>query len=263
MCKRITTTLIVSCITLTIWCKNIIVIDHQEIPRQQKEAILILPGFGSKIQGTKDQKKYFAHKGYDLFIPDYISRKSVQHSVNNINDFIQKNHLQEYSKIHVFGYIVGSWTINTWIQQHPDHNIANIIYDRSPLQERAPVTLVRDRPLLMKIFAGPMMESFSKTPYPPLDKKQIRLGILVESKATNLIRRHKKTALSLGPVRWDTAQFNQDYDDLLYTWLNHDDMYSRFDIIGAEIFHFIQHGRFSDGARRSPFTDDPFMPFLE
>jgi hypothetical protein len=115
-------------------------------------------------------------------------------------------------------------------------------------------------PVLIKILAGPMMKEFSRTPYPSLDNRRIRVGLLIESKATKLIRRHKKTALSLGPIRWDTPSFQQTADDVHYTWLNHDDMYSRFDVIGPEIWHFIQHGRFSAAAQRVPFTDDPFIP---
>lgn len=241
--------------------KDIVVISNKQQPRSEKEALLILPGFGSKIHGSKHQRRYFSHKGYDLFIPDYISRKSVTASVKNVDDFWQKQHLAEYKKVHVFGYIVGSWAINLWIQAHPEHNIATIIYDRSPLQERAPAVLLRDRPVLIKILAGPIMKAFSQTPYPTLAKGDIRVGILIESKATKLIRRHKKTTLSMGPVTWDLDQFRQESDDAIYTWLNHDQMYLRFDIIGSELFYFIEHGRFSESAKRQPYTEDPFTPF--
>lgn len=258
--KAFLTTCLLCLFVLPLTGKDVVVIADKNLPRSQKEALLILPGFGSKIHGSKAQKRYFANKGYDLFIPSYISRKSVAATVKNVDEFYQKHHLGEYKKVHVFGYIVGSWAVNLWIKAHPENNIATIIYDRSPLQERAPAALVKDMPVLIKILAGPMMKDFSRTPYPSLDRKNIRIGLLIESKATKLIRRHKKSALSLGPVQWDLIPFRQTADDAHYTWLNHDDMYSRFDVVGPEIWHFIQHGRFSEAARRVPFTDDPFIP---
>ena len=238
--------------------KDVVVIANKNIPRAEKEALLILSGFGSKKYGSKHQKKYFAQQQYDLFIPDYISRKSIDASVENLDAFIQKHHLQEYRKIHVFAYIVGAWTINIWIEKHPKHNIATIVYDRSPIQERAPYSIVKDRSWLLQLIVGPVMEEFSRTPYPPLQHAGIRTGVLVESTATGLMRRHKKTALAMAPLRWDIGQFGEPYDDGFYTWLNHDQLYTRFDVIGQEIFQFIRYGRFSDTARRVPYDGDPF-----
>lgn len=238
--------------------RDVAIIHNKQVPRGEKEALLILPGFGSKIHGNKHQRRFFKQGQYDVFIPDYISRKSVEASVNNLEDFMQRQHLGEYRKVHVFGYIVGSWTINLWLQRHHTHNIATIVYDRSPLQERAPYALVKDRPRLIKLLAGPIMADFNATPYPPLSAPDIRVGIIVESRATKLIKRHKKTALSMGHLHWDMTQFRQEYLDAMYTLLNHDDMYTKVARIGPEVYHFIQHGRFSDQARRTPYDIDPF-----
>ncbi len=238
--------------------RDVVVIINPNAKRADKEALLILPGFGSKIHGSKHQKAYFSNKSYDLFIPKYIGRKSVRQSVENLDAFINKHHLCEYRKIHVFGYIVGSWTINTWLKDHPNHNIATIIYDRSPLQERAPTVFVKSMPLISKLFGGPIMNEFCTLPYPSVDKNAIRIGILIESKATKLIRKHKEMTLSLGELRWDLAQFNQKHDDAYYILLNHDELYKRFDTVGPEIFHFIENGRFSTNARRTPYEGDPF-----
>ena len=49
--------------------KDVFSIENNSIPISEKEAILILPGFGSKIHGVKHIKNFFSHKGYDLFIP--------------------------------------------------------------------------------------------------------------------------------------------------------------------------------------------------
>jgi hypothetical protein len=246
-----------------LFSKNIVVIEDKNVPRNQKEAILILPGFGSKLNGTKAQRRFFAKKGYDLFIPDYLSRKSMAATLEKFDRFFEKQHLNEYRKIHVFSYLVGSWTINNWIEKHPENNIFTIIYDRSPLQERAPQVVVSESPLI-NFAAGPVLRDFSRMPYPVLQNKNgIRTGIIIESKATKYIKRHKKAALALGPVRWDFENLGQPADDFFYTWLDHDRMYKRFDVIGEEIFFFIKNGRFSENARRKPFEEDPFLPFLE
>ncbi len=36
-------------------------------------------------------------------------------------------------------------------------------------------------------------------------------------------------------------------------------MYTRFDISGSEIFHFIKNHAFTEAAKREPFSDDPFV----
>ncbi len=240
--------------------KNVVVIEDKIKPRSEKEAILILPGFGSKLNGTKHQRRFFQKKGYDLFIPDYISRKSMDRTLQNFDQFYEKQRLGEYSRVHVFAYIVGSWTINAWLEKHSASNISTIIYDRSPLQERAPQVLIKDSPRIIRLLAGPIMRDFSEMPYPVLAKKKgIRVGIIIESKATKLIKRHRKTTLALGPIRWDLENLGQPADDFFYTWLDHDRMYKRFDMIGAEVFGFIKKGRFSETARRKPYEGDPFL----
>jgi len=87
--------------------KERVFIDNSK-PLNEKEAILILPGFGSRVQGTKHIADFFFNKGYDVYIPDYIARKSINNCVNNLDKFIIKYKFKEYKKIHVFSYIVGS-----------------------------------------------------------------------------------------------------------------------------------------------------------
>lgn len=229
----------------------------------EKEAILILPGFGSRIQGTKEIANYFFNKGMDVFIPDYIARKSIKNCVNNMDEFITKYKLMGYKKVHVFSYIVGSWTLNEWIKQHPKNNIASIVFDRSPLQERAPYALVKDIPFIIRMVAGKIMKEFSLTPYPPIPKGEMNIGIIIESKATKLLKKHKKSALIPGPILWDVASLHQENSDFFYTWLDHDLMYTRFDIIGEEILYFFKNGQFTDQAKRDTYTEDPFTPYNE
>jgi hypothetical protein len=243
--------------------KDRIYIADASNPISEREAILILPGFGSKVHGSKAQADFFFNKGVDVFIPKYIARKSIKNCVTNIDEFITKYNLMGYKKVHVFCYIAGGWTFNQWILEHPKNNISSIVYDRSPLQERAPYALVKDVPLIIRIISGKIMKEFSKTPYTPIQKNNISIGIVIESKATKLIRKHKKSALSLGPVLWDEEALKQDYSDFCYTWLDHDGMYTRFDVIGNDILYFFKNGKFDSKANRNPFNEDPFIPYIE
>ena len=236
--------------------KDIFSIENNSIPISEKEAILILPGFGSKIHGVKHIKNFFSHKGYDLFIPHYIGRDSLQQCVITLNNFLESHHLLKYKKIHVLSYIAGSWVINLWIQQHPTNNIASIIYDRSPLQERAPYVLVKDKPKLIKFLAGNIMKQFSQTPYPTINNDEKKLGIIIENKSTKLIRKHKKTTLSLGPINFNKDSLHQSCDDYFYACINHDEMYYKFETIGDEIVLFFKSGSFSANAQKLNFQFD-------
>jgi hypothetical protein len=237
---------------------GVAIIEKPDLPRQAKEALLILPGFGSKTEGIGDLKSYFSGHGYDLFIPDYIGRGSLAECVGNLDRFQKDHHLIEYRKLHVFAYILGGWTLNTWIRSHPTNNIVTIVYDRSPLQERAASVMLRDSPLLTRWAIGPVVEEFAKSPYPPIPNDQKNIGVVIESRATKLIRKHKKTALSLGPLNWDIAGTRQDYDDYFYTLNNHDDMYHEFKIIGREVLYFIKNREFSASVPRKRPVVDPF-----
>lgn len=238
--------------------KDVIVIENKSIPLIEKEAILILPGFGSKIHGVKDIKNYFSHKGYDVYIPHYIGRDSLQQCVINVNAFIEKHQLLQYKKVHVFSYIAGSWVINLWLQQHPVNNIASVVYDRSPLQERAPCVLVKDNPIIIKLLAGNIMKKFSQAAYPSIINDEKNLGAIIENKVTKLIRKHKKTALSLGPINFNKDSLHQKFDDYLYECINHDEMYYHFDKIGEEILYFFKNGAFSKNTKKEPFEYDVF-----
>ena len=244
-------------------CTHIIVEHQPEIAKSEKEALLILPGFSDNRKRRKKQKAFFEKLDYDLYIPDYHSRKSFALTVDNLQTFYEAEELGEYKKIHVFSYIIGSWAINTFIQQNGRKNITTIIYDRSPLQERAPQVVEEKIPLLGEMSKGKVLADFSEIPYPVLEQDSIKIGIIVESKATKLMKFFRKTVLSYGEVRWDAAFFQQNFEDLIYTPLNHTQMYTRFDIIGADIIHFLEYGQFLETTRRVPYEWDFFEKWKE
>lgn len=181
MRSKAITILIVLCLNATIAFshrKDIVLIEDTTISLSNKEAILILPGFNSKKHGVKDIRDYFAHKGYDVFIPHYLGRDSLQQSVNTVNDFMNEHHLPQYKKIHVFSYIAGTWVLNIWLQQHPQNNITSIVYDRSPMQERVPFALVEDNSFLVKLFLGKVLKQFAQTSYPTIQNDSKQIGII-------------------------------------------------------------------------------------
>jgi hypothetical protein len=238
--------------------KEYIIIDSSGIARGDKEALLILPGFGARYEGVTDLAEYFGRKGYDVFIPDYISRDSLNKCVANLDAFMVKNKLSEYKRVHVFSFIIGSWTLNRWLTRHQENNIATIVYDRSPLQERAPYALVKDMRFVMRVLEGRIMEEFSRIPYEPVINDSTNIGIIIESRATRLIRKHKKSALEQGEPDWSLEGLKQDCDDYFYSLNDHDEMYHDFSVVGPELFHFIAHGRFTDQAMRTRPAIDPF-----
>ena len=238
--------------------KEIIVIEDAAVPKAKKEALLILPGLGDSNRGRRHQKRYFTNRGYDLFIPDFKDRKSIEATVLKLEKFFFDNHLDEYKKVHVFSYIMGSWVLNKFIQKNGRLNIASIVYDRSPLQERAPRVIAERIPLIGTIAVGKVVIDMSNMTYPSIEKEDLRIGILVESRATPLIKLFRKRTLSYGDIDWHILDFQQKYNDLIYIPLNHDEMYLRFDVVGHDILHFIETGEFTKDSRRIPYDWDAF-----
>ncbi len=240
---------------------DVIVIHRPEIPRVAKEALLILPGIGDSKKRRQIQKAYFENQGYDLFIPNYIVKNSYTKSIDKFELFYYNHKLEEYSKVHVFSYVLGSWIINTFIKKNGYQNISTIVYDRSPLQERAPRIVAEVIPNFTKLIKGKVTLDFAKIVYPSIVKMDINIGIIVESKATKLIRFFRKKTTSYGEIDWNNLDFKQEYDDLIYTHLNHDEMYTNFDDIGNDIISFIKTGQFLNDSRRVSFMWDVFEKY--
>ena len=243
--------------------KEIVIINKPDIPRSQKEALIILPGAGDSNRGRRKQADFFGKAGYDLYIPDYFDRKSLPGTPEKLREFYEEMGLAEYRKVHVFSYIIGSWVINEYINRYGAGNIASIVYDRSPLQERAPMLMAEKLRLVAKIAVGNILLDLSKTPYPPIDKGDLKIGIVVESKATFLIKMFRKHAMSYGEIDWHKLDFGQEHDDLIFTWLDHRKMYLRFDVVGDEVLAFIRNGSFPEDSRREPYEWDVFEKYRE
>jgi hypothetical protein len=247
-------------ISAPLMSQEVIVEDTSSV--HVNEAIVILPGFGDTKKGRKNQKSFFQHKGYDLYIPKYKDSKSLDNCVKNLEVFYEEQELKKYDRVHFFSYIVGSWTLNKFILKNGIRNISSIVYDRSPIQERAPYIVDKHLGFLVWLKGVKhIMKEMAETPYVPIEKDGIDIGIIIESKATPLMRIYKKKTLKMGKILWDVPPLNQSHDDYHYTWLNHDQMYTRFDIVGAEIFNFIKRGTFSTNAKREKYVWDPFVSY--
>ena len=247
-------------ISAPLMSQEVIVEDTSSV--HVNEAIVILPGFGDTKKGRKNQKSFFQHKGYDLYIPKYKDSKSLDNCVKNLEVFYEEQELNKYDRVHFFSYIVGSWTLNKFILKNGIRNISSIVYDRSPIQERAPYIVDKHLGFLVWLKGVKhIMKEMAQTPYISIEKDGIDIGIIIENKATPLMRVYKKKTLKMGKILWDVPSLNQSHDDYHYTWLNHDQMYTRFDIVGDEIFNFINKGSFSKNAKREKYDWDPFVSY--
>ena len=223
------------------------------------EAILILPGFGSKYHFLNKIKQAFNKAPYDVFVPRYIDRRSLKETLRNLECYWQRHALSTYQKVHVFSYIVGSWTINSWIAKNGKANIETIVYDRSALQERAPFVLVQDMKLVKFLLFGGVVNDLLDTPYIPLIDTSIRRGMLLETYATNTIRKHQQTAASIGPYCWNISCFGQHVNDYRFIQLNHDQMYTHPEAFAEAFLHFIRNGNFGTHLQTVQPVENPFM----
>lgn len=244
--------------------QNIVLIQNPDLSFSQKDAILILPGFADSKKGRKAQLKEFSKLGIDLYIPDYIHKHSYEKTNQNIEDYFKKYKLSEYKNLYCFSYIMGTYVLNTYIQNHGFGNIKVIVSNRSPLQERAPRLVKEKLSLVGRITKGKLVNEFSTVEYPEIpNPDNVNIGIVIENKATKLVRIYKKTVLSYGPINMSADALKQKYDDYVYTYLNHDEMYVRFDVIGETIRAYIKNGKFPEASKKEPYNFDLFTKYKD
>lgn len=243
--------------------KDKIIVTDAGIPKEKREAILLLNGFGSLYHSDKNQIKALGHQGFDLLIPDYISRQSIAGCVENLQEFYANNHLSQYKAIHVFAYIVGSWTVNQWIPQYHPQNIASIVYDRSALQERVPQILDHDNPLLSGMFFGKIMHDLAEMQYPVLANPSCNTGLIIECKASHILFKKKSSFDALPPIHHEIDGFHQPTPHYAYYFQSHDDLYTQLDQISEDILHFFREGKFPPTVSQSPCSLDPFGPYYK
>jgi len=224
-----------------------------------RDALLVLPGFGYGRAGEKALRSLaasMAREGVDLYVPTYVTRSGLASSRAKLERFIRDNRLDRYERLHVFAFLAGGWTLNPLIERQPLPNLATVIYDRSPFQERAPRIATTRLHFLTWLRYGSTVFDVARTPYRPFESPEVKVALMVETAPTSFIRRYADAAREDGPFAFGCGSFLQRYDDCLYLPLNHNEVYARFAEVWPEVNTFIRRGRFSDAASRMPPVDD-------
>ena len=74
--KKLIYTLIFFLLFNSIYAQEVIFIDTSEYVFE-KQALVILNGFGDSKKNRKIQQEFFQEKGYDLFIPEYVEKTQL------------------------------------------------------------------------------------------------------------------------------------------------------------------------------------------
>jgi hypothetical protein len=249
-------------IAIAFACLGAVTATTSQPAPSRSEAFVVLRGFGYSGDGERAIRALqpaMAAAGFDLYIPDYISRSGLVEGRKNLQRFMQ-DYTARYDKVHVFAFINGGWTVNPLIGGSGAQKVATVIYDRSPLQERAPRIADEKLHFLTWVRYGSPVFDLAHTPYPPLTASGVRVGLVVETSPTSFVRDHEAAARSYGAFRFDCDAFAQRYDDCMYVNLNHDELYVRFADVWPDVLSFIRGGRFSSAANRTPPSGDPFAP---
>jgi hypothetical protein len=225
------------------------------------EAFVVLRGFGYGGGGERAFRALepaIAREGFDLHVPDYISRGGLVDSRAKLQRYFQSR-LAHYERVHVFSFIAGGWTLNPLLADASMPNLATVIYDRSPLQERAPRIADETLHFLAWLRYGRPLFDVARTPYLPLEVPSVRVGLLIETAPTKFVRKRERLARSYGDLQFECEAFDQRYDDCMFVDMNHDDLYKRFGEVWPDVHSFIRTGLFSSAADRTAPTVDPFL----
>lgn len=246
-----------ACITA---CASAVIRPSLSPSKPGADALLVLPGFGYSRAGEKALRSLaasMAGEGVELYVPTYISRSGLIESRAKLQRFIRDHRLDRYDRLHVFAFIAGAWTLNPLVETRGLPNLATVVYDRSPFQERAPRIADEKLHFLTWVRYGSPVFDIAKTPYAPLTAPDVKVALVVETTPTSFIKRYEQTARGYGPFRFECDAFMQRYDDCLYLQMNHDELYVRFAEVWPELLAFIRTGRFTSTANRALPSGDP------
>lgn len=241
-------------------CAGSIARPHTSPSPPAADALLILPGFGYGRDGERSLRalpRPMREAGVDLYVPAYVDRSGLEDSRSRLRRFILEQRLDRYARVHVFAFLAGGWTLNPLLEDAEVlPNLATLIYDRSPYQERAPRIAADRLRLLAWLRYGRVLFDLAREPYAPLGRRGVRVGILVETVPTGFVKRFAAAARAYGPFTFDCGSFAQPYDDCMFVPLSHDELYTRFAGVWPDVHAFIQHGRFRSAADRTAPVGD-------
>jgi len=245
----------VACCASSLACAHAIVRPTVTPSKPAAEALLVLPGFGYGGAGEhafRSLAPSIAAEGMDLYLPTFVSRGGLEESRERLRRFVRDNRLDRYERVHVFAFLAGGWTVNPLVEADTLPNLATVVYDRSPYQERAPRIALEKLRFLTWLKYGSVVFDVARTPYPPTKAPGVRVGLIVETMPTSFIRRFAGSARRQGPYHFECDAFRQRYDDCSYVAMNHNELYARFAEVWPEVRSFIRTGGFTAAANRTP-----------
>jgi len=228
-------------------------------PRHNPDAVLVLPGFGYGSAGARtfeSLRPSLEREGVDLYVAHYLTRGGLGSSRAKLEEFIRGNRLDRYERLHVFAFLAGAWTVNPLLERQMPANLASVVYDRSPFQERAPAIAVDKLRVFAWLRYGSTIFDVARTTYPSMTSPQVKIGLMVEDVPTSFITHHAKAAQAYGPFAFGCGDLHQQYDDCGDVPLSHDELYARFDKIWPELRAFIRDGRFTSAMNRTAPAGD-------
>lgn len=241
-----------------VYGKHLIHLDSGD-ETAQKTALLIMNGFGGSKAACKAQLVFWRDQGMDVFIPEVLLRPSLETSSEAMDVFMSTHHLEDYKEVKVICYIAGAYLLHTYLVEHELPNITSIVYDRSPMQERAPRAVIQKAPLLGKLSKGRVLEDLSVAEWPePPVRPSISKGLMIENRATSLMRFLEDECMAMGPLNFDWRSMDPDADDAFHIALDHDMMYRRWDLLGAAVLQFFETGTFPSELSRERLAENPF-----
>jgi hypothetical protein len=228
-------------------------------PVNEKTALMIMNGFGGAKAACKKQMAFWQEQGMDVFIPDVLLRRSLELSSEAFDAFVENYGISAYAEVRVICYIAGAFLLHTHLESHELLNLKSIIYDRSPTQERAPQAVMEAIPALGMLRLGKVLRDLSVVTWPnPPSSKNIHKGLVIENRATKLMRSLEDECRSMGPLEYDWHAIDSSAADAFHVALDHNMMYRRWDVLGDACLYFFAHGLFPSDLPREPLTDNPF-----
>lgn len=240
------------------WAKHWIQV-HSDSPKSEKTALLILNGFGGSRGGCKAQMTFWEDSGMDVYIADVLLRKSLAASSEALAAFVEEHALAEYGEVKAICYIAGAYLLHTQVQATPMPNLTAIVYDRSPTQERAPAAAMERIPKLGVLKLGRVLRDLSEAVWPPVPTgEHLQKGLVIENRATPLMRFLREEAEAMGPLVYDWRAIDPTAHDAFHVALDHDMMYVRWDLLGEPFRYFFEYGQFPEGLPRKRIHNRPF-----
>ena len=250
---------VVACCVSFGGCASAIVRPAVSPSKPASDALLVLPGFGYSRAGEHALRSLgpsLAAEGIDLYVPTYVARSGLEQSRERLHRFLREHRLDRYERVHIFAFLAGGWTFNPLGETRILQNLASVVYDRSPYQERAPRVALEKLRFLTWLKYGPVVFDLARTTYVPLSVPGVKVGLLVETSPTSFIKRFAAAARGYGAYDFECDAFEQRHDDCFYVALSHDELYVRFADVWPEVRSFIHTGQFSATANRTAPAGD-------